>query len=159
MKLEVATMTRSYETLQSKVSKAQEELKSYPPEPNTLNAKKLQTLSRYCSDRIVPNVELDYSIECRSCNYSLSEVINYIQLLPNKESELTIIQSSFVKVAPHITPPVGTKPTPKSPKQITLTVPTGTISVNEYRALLSSQLQLLAGLSADEKIELNISKQ
>ena len=155
MRLEVATMTRSYEMLQNKVSKAQDELKSYPPEPNTLNAKKLQTLSRYCSDRIVPNVELGYSIECRSCNYSLAEVINYIELIPNKETDLFKIKSSFVKIIP----PAGTTSTPKAPKQISMTLPSGAMSVQEYRNILSSQLQLLAGLSTDEMIELNISKQ
>ena len=159
MKFEVDTMSRSYEALKSKVTKAQSELATYPAELNTINIKKLQEILRYCNSRIVSTVEMDYSIECRSCNYSLSEVINYIQLLPNKESELTIVESSFVKVAP---PPPSSDETPtqqKVPKQIRFSIPNRTISVQEYRSLLSSQLQVLASLSNDEEIELDISKQ
>ncbi|MEA2073901.1 MAG: BREX system P-loop protein BrxC [Campylobacterota bacterium] len=159
MKSDVAIMTRSYEALQAKITKAQQELKSYPAELNTLNAKKLQELSRYCSSRIVSTVEMEYSIECKNCSYSLSEVLNYIQLVANKESELTIIESSFVKVAPPPPPPEGTPAQPKAPKSIKLKVPNKVMSVQEYRTLLSAQLQSLAGLSSDEQIELSIDKQ
>ena len=158
MKSDVAIMTRSYETLQAQVGKAQDELNSYPVELNRLNAQKLQELSRYCSSRIVPTVEMDYSIECKSCNYSLSEVLNYIQLVSNKEAELTIIESSFVKVAPPPPPPEGTPQKPKAPKQLRFRVSNKAMSVQEYRLLLSTQLQSLAGLGDDEQIELTVEQ-
>jgi len=158
MQSDVAIMTASYTALQAKVTKAQEELSAYPPELNTYNAQKLQELHKYCSQRIVSKVEMDYSIECKSCNYSLSEVLNYIQLVQTKESELMIVQSSFVKQKKQEQKP-GEPPKPKEAKKVRLNISKTKMSVGEYRALLSAQLQALAGASDDEQIELSIDEQ
>ena len=101
---------------------------------------------------------MDYSIECKSCNYSLSEVLNYIELVPTKESDLMIIQNSFVKEKkPEPTP--GEPPKAKEPKKVHFNISKTKMSVGEYRTLLTSQLQSLAGSSDDEQIELTIDKQ
>ena len=157
MKTDVDIMTASYRALQAKVEQAQTELSAYPPELNTHNAQKLKDLYNYCSRRIVQTVELDYSIECKSCNYSLSEVINYIELVPTKESELMVIRSSFVKEkSPEPAP--GESPGQKEPKKVRMNITKTKMSVGEYRALLSKQLQALAGSSDDEQIELIIDE-
>ena len=158
MKSDVAIMTANYQALQMKVAQAEKELSAYPPELNTHNAQKLKDLQSYCSKRIVPLVEMEYSIECKSCNYSLSEVLNYIQLVPTKESDLMIVQSSFVKEKkPEPTP--GEPPRPKEPKKVRLNLSKTKMSVGEYRTLLTSQLQALAGSGDDEQIELTIDEQ
>ena len=158
MKSDVDLMTKNYQALQTKVEQAQKELSAYPAELNRANAQKLQELHGYCSKRIVPTVEMDYSIECKSCNYSLSEVLNYIQLVPTKESELLIIQSNFIKEEiPKPAP--GGSPKPKAPKKVKLNIVKTKMSVGEYRTLLTTQLQALAGSSDDEQIELTIDEQ
>ncbi len=158
MKSDVAIMTANYQALQMKVTQAEKELGVYPLELNTHNAQKLKDLQSYCSKRIVPLVEMEYSIECKSCNYSLSEVLNYIQLVPAKESDLMIAQSSFVKEKkPEPTP--SEPPRPKEPKKVRLNLSKRKMSVGEYRRLLTSQLQALAGSGDDEQIELTIDAQ
>lgn len=158
MKSDVAIMKANYQALRAKVVQAQQELSAYPAELNIHNTKKLQDLHSYCSKRIVPLVKMEYSIECKSCNYSLSEVLNYIQLVPTKESDLMITQNSFVKVAPPPPPPAGTPPKPKEPKRVSLHIANTKMSVGEYRMLLTTQLQALAGSSDDEQIELTIDE-
>ena len=158
MKSDVAIMTANYQAFQAKVVQAEKELRAYPAELNTYNAQKLKDLHNYCSKRIVPSVEMEYSIECKNCNYSLSEVLNYIQLVPTKESELMIIENSFVKEQ-EPAPAAGQPVKPKEPKKVRLNLSKTKMSVGEYRTLLTSQLQALASSGDDEQIELTIDEQ
>jgi hypothetical protein len=157
MKSDVAIMTVSYQALQAKVAQAEKELGTYPPELNIHNSKKLQDLASYCSKRIVPLVEMEYSIECKNCNYSLSEVINYIQLVPTKEAELMIIQNSFMKEQKPIPAP-GEPTKPKEPKKISFKMTKKVMSIREYKELLSSQLRALEGENDDDAIEVTVEQ-
>ena len=145
-------MTHEYQLLQGKVDGALRDLKkNYPAELNTNNLKKLDDLKRYCSDRIVVEPSLEFSVICEKCGYSLSDMLNYTALAPNKGTDLLTIQSSFITEAPSDKPK-----TPKPPRKIKLQVPGKVMTVQEYKALLTAQLTALAAARPDEKIELDI---
>ncbi len=147
-------MTHEYQLLQGKVDGAIQNLKqNYPDELNIHNQKKLDDLKQYCSDRMVGEPSLDFSITCKKCGYSLADILNYTALAPAKDNELLIIQSSFIAEAP---PKSGKSPAPKSPRKIKLQVPGKVMTVREYKSLLTAQLTALAAALPDEKIELEI---
>lgn len=154
-------MTHEYQLLLGKVDDAIRNLKqNYPAELNVYNQKILDDLKRYCSDRTVGEPNLEFSITCNNCGYSLSDILNYIALAPAKDNELLIIQSSFVAETPP-QPETGSeqpdKPTtPIPPRKIKLQVPGKVMTVQEYKALLTAQLTALAAARPDEEIELNI---
>ena len=65
---------------------------------------------------------LEYSISCKNCGYSLSDILNYTALAPTKENELLIIQSSFIAEAPKPEPETSSgqeqPPAPKKPRKV-----------------------------------------
>jgi len=155
-----AGMSHEYQLLSGKIDAALRTLKGYLAELNVQNQKKLDELKRYCSDRIIKEPVLEYAITCKNCGYSLSDILNYTALAPNKESELLIIQSSFIAEAPKPEPDTGgmpdQPPAPKKPRKIRFQVTNKVMTVQEYKSLLTAQLTSLAAASPDEEIELDI---
>lgn len=156
-----AGMSHEYQLFCGKVDAALRTLKGYPAELNVQNQKKLDELKRYCSDRIIKEPVLEYAITCKNCSYSLSDILNYTALAPNKESELLILQSSFIAEAPKPEPDNdgGTPdqpPAPKKPRKVRFQMTSKIITVQEYKSLLTAQLTSLAAARADEEIELDI---
>jgi hypothetical protein len=149
-------MTHEYQLLQGKVDGAIHNLEqNYPAELNVQNKKKLDDLKRYCSDRIVGEPSLDFSITCKNSGYSLSDILNYIALAPTKDNELLIVQSSFITEPPP--KPEPDKPEPdKPPRKIKLNIPGKVMTVQDYKSLLTAQLTALSGALPDEEIELDI---
>jgi hypothetical protein len=153
-------MSHEYLLLGGKIDAALRTLKGCPAELNVQNQRKLNELKRYCSDRNIKEPVLEYSISCKSCGYSLSDILNYTALAPNKGNELLIIQSSFITEAPQPKPETGgtpdQPPAPKPPRKIRFQVTSKVMTVQEYKSLLMAQLTSLAAARPDEKIELDI---
>lgn len=162
-----AGMSHQYQLLSGKIDSSLRELKSYPSGPNTQNLKKLESLKTYADKRVVGDPILELSITCSNSGYSLSDILNYTAQAPLKDSELLIVQSSFIKKEP-LPPKPALQPTssiaeerppaiePKRPRKIAFSVPSNVITVQDYKKLLTQQLTSLAAASADEEIELTI---
>ncbi|UQX55099.1 BREX system P-loop protein BrxC [Cytobacillus pseudoceanisediminis] len=158
IKIAAARMSHEYQLLSGKVDAALRTLKEYPAELNVHNQKKLDEIKRYCSERIIKEPVLEYSISCKNCGYSLSDILNYTALAPTKENELLIIQSSFVVEAPQPEPETGgdQSTVPKKPRKVRFQVTSKVMTVQEYKSLLTNQLALLTAAKPDEEIELEI---
>jgi hypothetical protein len=120
---------------------------------------KLENLKQYCQNRIIKEPDLEFSTTCKRCGYSLSDILNYTALVPTKDSELLILQSSFIKETP---PPktIPDDPDPpispeKVPRKITFRLPGKTMKVKDYKDLLTKQLTELTAASPDEEIEVD----
>lgn len=160
LKTAAAGMSHEYQVLQGKVDAALRSLKTYPPELNAHNQKQLTELKNYCAARIIAEPVLDFAIACKNCGYSLSDILNYIALAPSKDSELLILQSSFIAQAPELpVKPVddGQVSEPKPPRKIKLQVASKFMTVQDYKNLLTTQLSALAAARPDEQIELDIN--
>lgn len=160
MKNAAAGMSHVYQLLSGKVDAALRTLKGYPSDLNVQHQKKLDELKRYCSDRIIKELVLEYAISCKKCGYSLSDILNYTALAPTKENELLIIQSSFIAEAPRPEPETGGEqdqtPEPKRPRKVRFQVSSKIMTVQEYKSLLTAQLTSLAAARPEEEIELDI---
>ena len=175
VKTAAAGMNHQYQVLNGKIDGALRDLKqNYPIELNVQNQRKLDDLKSYCSKRVINEPVLEYSISCINCGFSLSDILNYTAQAPLKDSELLILQSSFIAKAPEPTinhstsqpaqdgsdgeptPTVIAEPASRRPRSITFKVASRVMTVKEYRALLSSQLTALAAAQPDDEIELKI---
>ena len=144
-------MNHEYQILLGKMDSAIHTLQQkYPTELNLNNRKKLENLKQYCSARVVKELAPEFSVTCKNCSYSLSDILNYTALAPTKDHELIIIQSNFVSETGS-----GGDPLPKKRRKIKLQVPANT-TVQAYKSLLSAQLTALASAQPDEEIELDI---
>jgi hypothetical protein len=160
IKTAAAGMSHEYQLLNGKVDAALRTVKGYPVELNVQNQKKLDELKRYCSDRIIKELVMEYAISCKNCGYSLSDIMNYTALAPTKENELLIIQSNFVAQFPNPELETGgapdQPPAPKKPRKVHFQVISKVMTVQEYKLLLTDQLTSLASARSDEEIELEI---
>jgi hypothetical protein len=156
LKTAASGMSHEYQLLNGKVDAAIRTLKNYPADLNAVNARKLEELKRYCEARNVGEPSLDFSITCKTCGYSLSDILNYIALAPNKAHELVVIQSSFIDESPVTETDNPEVVTSKAPRKIKLQIPSHAMSVQEYKTLLSAQLSALAAANPNEQIEIAV---
>ena len=112
------------------------------------------------TDRMIKEPVLEYTVSCKSCGYSLSDILNYTALAPTKENELLIIESSFITEAPTPETEHGDDsdqpPVPKKRRKVHFPVANKVMTVQEYKALLMAQLSSLAAARPDEEIELEL---
>ena len=154
MSSNAAIMSDSYTMLKENTQAAKSDLSTnFPSNLNTHNLNQLNGLIDYASKRILKAVRLEYQIDCQDSKFSLSDILNYIALLPGKETELELIKGSFIKTAP--LPPDPAKP--KKPKKIHLTVTKKLMTASEYKAILAEQLRAMSGMDNDDEIELTIN--
>lgn len=173
------SMSHTYQAHEALVDAAIRDLKkNFPPAPNTSALQTLEQQKRYAADRIIKTPSIDYSVTCQHSDYSLSDILNYTALASQKATDLLILQSSFISEVPapeptpaptptpvagvhegggDYTPPTPAPQPPKQPKSIKLSLPSGTITVKDYKTLLSNQLKMVASLSPNEEINLEVS--
>lgn len=173
LKNNIELMTNNYAEFLVQIGFAQEELSKYPPELNAHNQLKLTQLKSYAQSKIIKtdDVAIDFHVECKKCSYSLSDVLNYIEMLPSKKGDLFVLQLDFVKEVPlpslptpqsTATQETGTIPPqpskPKEPKKISFKMSKKVMSIGEYKELLSNQLRALAGQNDDDAIEVTVEQ-
>jgi hypothetical protein len=147
-------MSGQYVALNTTVIAAQSDLDAnYPKELNRGSSAKLNDLVRYCSVRMTAKVRLEYHITCQDSNFSLSDILNYIALAPSKQAELEMIKGGFVKEAPKTRDPGQ----PKQPKKMQLGIAKKVMTAGEYRKLLATQIQAMAGMPDDDEVEVTVN--
>ncbi len=167
MKNAAQVMTERYSSLLSQIESAFYELKNCPEDLNRQQSEKLSSLKTYCAARQLTEPVLEFSIACSKSGFSLSEIMNYIQLATNKEVEIIGVQSSFIRERPpepepvnhndsstETETPVSPTPTPKQPRKVKLKIEKQFMSVQEYKTLLTMQLTSLAQSNPHDEIEL-----
>lgn len=155
MKSIAEKMSEKYSKLKIEAENAKKELLiNYPEELNESNIRKIDNLIDYFNKRIVNKINIDFQINCKNCNFTLSDMVNFTDLSTQRSNELIVIKASFIKE----------KSTPYSidnsnkvmiePKKIKIKFENKIITVNEYRNILTQHLQTIAGMDNEEKIEL-----
>src|SRR5690606_12666916 len=88
-------MSELHQYLKNDIEEATQDLKqNYPSELNEKSRGDLDTLLKYAESRIVRNIQLQYHIQDQNSHLSLTEILNNIQLVLNKESELEVIKGN-----------------------------------------------------------------
>ncbi len=95
----IILMTNIYSEIKIKINNALHDLENnYPERENINNKKRLENLKRECEDYIIQenDINFDYSIKCKKCGFTLSEIISYIELASLKEQKISEIENSFI---------------------------------------------------------------
>ena len=153
MMAKVQIMSQFYRELKEEVEAALKDLNdNYPAELNRTVASSLRGIYDYCEKRIVDNISLEFQVKCQKTGYSLSDILNYIELVSKKESELELCKNSFIdkEAEKHDVDK------PKQPKRMKLNLTKKIMKVSEYRKILASQIQEMAGLPDDDEVEVEM---
>lgn len=161
IKNSASAMSHEYQLLLGKIDAVERRLKSCPADLNTQNIQKLNALKGYCQARNIQEPVLEYSVTCKNCGFSLSDILNYTELARTKENEIIILDSSIITQAPPIqTSPASENesvPEQRKPRRkVRLHLPCAEITVQKYRQFLLNQLSTLTTANPDEEIELEI---
>ncbi|MBK7344257.1 MAG: hypothetical protein IPJ06_14885 [Saprospiraceae bacterium] len=94
---------------------------------------------------------MGYDIRCEITRFT-AEIINACDLAPQKKTEILVLRNSVVRTEESAQKPV-VENTPGS-QTLRLSLPEKRLTVSGYRGWLTSQLQAVAGLDPDDRIEL-----
>jgi hypothetical protein len=154
-------MSGVHRSMLTSAKTVQAEIKKYPENLNRLLNAQVQGIVDYAAKRINDEVKLDYTIKCSTCHLSLSEMISYTALAPQKLAELQVAEMSIGKEAPPAPAPLpagngagdsSPAQAPKIPRRVSLKISPKT-TVGEFKKMLQVQLQQVAGLPDTEMIE------
>ena len=152
-----SAMAHEYKSLVGKVDAVQKVLAKLPAKPNEQNQAKLDGLKNYCANRVVGEPSLEFSIQCRTCGFSLAEAITYTELAGQKANDLLVLEVGFVQVEAQ-PDQVQEDPATKKPRKVSLRIAKKIMTVQEYKTLLTQQLSSLASSKPDDEIEVEIDQ-
>ncbi len=142
-------MSKLHAGLKEGARAVMEEIAEYPDDLNTNSGAEAESILKYAENRINSKVELGKGVQCKNCNMSLSEMKNSIALIPQKETELTLVQAGIVKESKK------TDPGKKESHRIVLNI-SRKMTVKAYREVLTSQLRKLSGLDDEDALEIDV---
>jgi hypothetical protein len=154
MKQLAGQMSNGYCELLSKLQAVRAEADKYPQGWNNTLYKKIDEKELVCKKYITTRIELkDYQIRCSLCHLQLRDIDSAIKMLPQMEVDIDVMTTEVNIADPNPqqvpNPQQGTPqpmPQPKTqPKERKLRnqLPTGKLSVAEYKQWLKQQLAMV----------------
>jgi predicted nucleic acid-binding Zn-ribbon protein len=159
-------MSDAHSTLRTAANATMAEISKYPEALNRNLFAQVKAITDYAEKRRNDAVNLDYTIRCSNCHFSLSEMKNNTALVPQKMAELLVAEMSILKEAPPAPEPTPTPiprgssassptPAPKPPKRLSLKISRRT-TVGDFKKMLQLQLQQVAGMQDSDEIEIDL---
>ena len=154
MKQQGEEMTRGYSDLHARVDAIKSEADKYPREWNKLLYSKLGDKEALCKKFVITQLDLrDYDIRCHRCGLQLRDIMNAINMLPSLGTEVDVMETEVNTSDPNPrptppppgpgpTPPPTPKPQPKE-RKLRSQLPTGQLSVAQYKQWLKQQLAMV----------------
>jgi hypothetical protein len=146
-------MASKYAQLQKDAEKLIAEINKLPDGLNEESGGKVNQILLYASQRISPDIDIDYEVKDKLTRFAYSEMLSFIQLFKSYKTELEIITSGLIKISPP-KPKTGTPSSPTS-KIFKVQLPNKKLKVVAYKQWLQQELQKLASASDDDEIEIN----
>lgn len=147
-------MIEKYSTLSLEIGKMESQFSAYPKDINRSSFSELSTLKSFVSSKTVADLKMEYHTTCQNCSYSLSDFVSYIDLYPSKQSQLEILENSFIKEAPKADPSPKTKKG-KAIKSLSISIPDDEMTVKQYKSILATQIQSMAGMDNEDMVKVN----
>lgn len=152
MKEAVKDMAGKYAVLKTDAEALIKEIKGLPATLNSEAQAKAESILQYAQQRTSSEVGIDFDVKDKHTRFTYSEILSFIELYNTKKTEVTILQSGLIRVAPP-------KPIPGKPDQLVPTktytskVPAGKIKISAYRTWLKEELQKVASAGDNDEIE------
>ena len=149
-------MSNGYSYLATKLQAIKSEAEKYPQTWNHILYTKIQEKEQTCKKYITFRIELkDYQIRCSCCHLQLRDIDSAIKMLPQLEVDMDVMATEVNVTDPNPQPipqpkpiPGDSQPVPQpkpQPKERKLRnqLPTGKLSVAEYKQWLKQQLAMV----------------
>lgn len=163
MKHYAEEMSTSYADLSEKVEGLQGRINHYPTAWNRALLRQTDSMMEVCQKNQVPQVVLNgFSTKCAKSGLMLRDMIYAIGQVATYETQLAVMETEIVtseptpQPAPRPTPQPGPTPAPQpKPKvrSMKLQMPSGQLSVGEYRQWLKQQLTMLNGFGLTDSLD------
>lgn len=163
MKHYAEEMSTSYADLSGKLEELQARINYYPAAWNKPLLNQIDGLLKVCQKNQVPQVVLNgFSTKCAKSGLMLRDMVYAINQVSVYETQLTVMETEIVTTdptpqpVPQPTPQPGPTPAPQpKPKVRSMKqqMPSGHLSVGEYRQWLKQQLTLLNGFGATDSLD------
>ncbi len=147
-------MTMLYTDLYDKLDALKTDMGKYPKEWNTALLNKIAEKQTYFKKYVVSSIELrNYEIKCRRCHLQLRDIDNAIKMASALGVEVDVMKTELHTSDP--TPPTQPDPTPEqefrpTKRKLKNQLPSGTLSVANYKQWLMNQLKMLNSYGSDD---------
>lgn len=153
-----------FKKLQSKAEEIKLDIEALPNQLNAGILSEVKKVLTFAQQRAGSDLELDFSIVNKKSGFSYSEYATATALINQNDTHLEIQKASIIRTAPApVTPPTtdgtGTPTTqvqePATPviRKIKTQIPTSKMTVVNYKAWLTRELQKVANAQPDDEIE------
>lgn len=155
-------MTLGYSGLLARVEFVKTEIDQYPHEWNDRLYAKIDSKLNLCRKYMVSHLDIpDYDIRCRRSGLQLRDIVGAINLLPTLGTEVEVMETEIHTSDPNPQPatsqhPVSdsqpqSEPAPKPmERKLRNQLPTGQLSVAQYKQWLKQQLAMVNQYSATD---------
>ncbi|EJX10459.1 hypothetical protein EVA_01211 [gut metagenome] len=159
-------MSINYADLHGKLDALQERISAYPEAWNKKLLNQIAGIKKICVKNQVPQVVLNgFSTKCAKSGLMLRDMIYAISQVGTLETSLAVMETEIVTNDPTPLPQPKVKDQPNIPsakaipqpqhkvRNMKQKMPSGRLSVNEYRQWLKQQLTLLNGFDANDSLD------
>ncbi|MCF0219894.1 MAG: BREX system P-loop protein BrxC [Muribaculaceae bacterium] len=164
MKHQAEEMTNGYTGLQAKIDELKSQLDAYPHDWNKQLYNKIDALQALCKRNIVSQIVLNgYNTKCAKCNMQLRDMVYQSGQLSAYLTNLAVWETEIVKSDPTPQPtpqlsPGNPQPQPQPKPQSVVRsmkqkMPSGKLTVEEYRQWLKKQLAMVNGFGANDSLD------
>lgn len=166
MKHYAEEMSISYTDLHGKLDALQERISAYPEAWNKRLLNQIAGIKKTCVKNQVPQVVLNgFSTKCAKSGLMLRDMIYAISQVGALETSLAVMETEIVTTDPTPQPTPKKKEQPDVPdtkdepqpqpkvRSMKQKMPSGRLSVGEYRQWLKQQLTLLNSFDADDSLD------
>ena len=142
-------MAQNYQTLRQIAGQVKSDIISISETLNQGLIAELNNISDYAIKRSCTNLKIEYEINCKSCFFSLNEIIVSNQNVPAKQNEIEDIKIRIKYPEP--TP--GEEP--HKPKKIKLTSEKGEFTAVRYKRILQDKLKQVSTLNDNDIVQVD----
>ena len=155
-------MSTGYADLHTQLEAVRTKADQYPHDWNSELYSQIDAMEAECKRYAIGRVKLDdYSTRCSVSHLQLRDIVAAINMLPQRKVDVVVMGTSVKTSAPTPPPPPddnngnggnGGKPQPTK-RKLHDQLPTGTLSVDEYRQWLTRQLAMVNQYGATDILE------
>ena len=149
-------MSTGYADLHAQLEAVKAKADQYPHDWNSELYSQIDAMEAECKRYAIGRVKLDdYSTRCSVSHLQLRDIVAAINMLPQRKVDV-VVMSTSVKTSAPTPPPKPDDPKPKpqpTKRKLHDQLPTGTLSVSQYRQWLTQQLTMVNQYGATDILE------
>ena len=151
-------MIDGYGDLLTRIEAIKKNAGQYPTEWNTRLYSKITEKEDVCKKYIISKIRLqDYEIRCSNCHLQLRDIVSAINMLPQLNVDVDVMETEIhtsdptPKPQPTTKPGSSPQPQPKpTERKLRSQLPTGQLSVAQYKQWLKQQLAMVNQFDAND---------